>query len=186
MSNQLAKMRYKFYFLTMPKLNKSPRKTVWNTRNAVSSPVKPQRSRAMIKARPWQPLPFREMPCRSPRAGIRIWLDPKSSAHMTSRFLPAKILPFPAHKSTNGMTTPSRSRSADKIPICTPQRYQYRWYYAAFHCSEPYSPLSGQCGNLSETALLPCSWLLPPQILLCRTGSGNTPIQFPCFQGWFW
>lgn len=26
MSNQLAKMRYKFYFLTMPKLNKSPRK----------------------------------------------------------------------------------------------------------------------------------------------------------------
>ena len=37
---------------------------------------------------------------------------PKSSAHMTSRFLPAKIRPFPAHKSTNGMTTPSRSRRA--------------------------------------------------------------------------
>ena len=112
MSNQLAKMRYKFYFLTMPKLNKSPRKTVWNTRNVVSSWARPQRSRFVTKARPWQPRPFREMPYRSPQAGIQIWLDPKSSVHMTSRFLPAKILPFPVRKSTNSMTTPSRSRRA--------------------------------------------------------------------------
>lgn len=34
--------------------------TAWNTRNAVSSPARPQRSRAMTKAIPWQPLPFRE------------------------------------------------------------------------------------------------------------------------------
>lgn len=31
---------------------------------------------------------------------------------MTSRFLPAKILPFPVRKSTNSMTTQSRSRRA--------------------------------------------------------------------------
>ena len=44
--------------------------TAWNTRNVVSSWARPQRSRSVTKARPWQPLPFRERPCRSPQAGI--------------------------------------------------------------------------------------------------------------------